>query len=52
MYACANCKSKDVQATVQQYQCLECGRLMDVQGNLVSLLDQYGPDNTEVTDGE
>ena len=52
MFGCANCKSGDVVAQVHQYQCLNCGRLMDVHGKLVSLLDQYGPDHEEVNDGE
>jgi len=52
MFTCPNCKSREVHAQVQQYQCINCGRLMDVQGNLVPLLDQYGPDHPEVTDGE
>ncbi len=32
---CANCRSIDVQAGLDQLQCLRCGRLTDSQGRLV-----------------
>lgn len=40
---CANpeCRSLDTQALVDEIQCLVCGRLTDLHGQLVSLKDQF-----------
>ena len=39
-YTCASCGSKDVQPTVHELFCLECGRLTDKHGNAVPLDEQ------------
>ena len=40
-FSCAHCKSRDVQATADEIQCLVCGRLTDKNGVLISHEEQH-----------
>jgi acetone carboxylase gamma subunit len=45
---CSNCGSREVTTGIQEYGCLECGRLTRVDGTLVPLAEQFNPDHEEV----
>ena len=45
---CSNCKSREVITGLQEYTCLDCGRLTRVDGTLVPLAEQFSEDHQEV----
>lgn len=41
---CAHCGSMDTRWVIDELQCLECGKLTDLNGVAIPTLVQYGPD--------
>jgi hypothetical protein len=40
-FKCAHCGSRDVQVTVDEINCLNCGGLTDKDGHAVPISDQF-----------